>query len=117
MNCSDAGNYNITAEAIVRGVCDYLGINLAGINDQKEIPSAYALKQNYPNPFNPLTKIDVQLKQSGGNIRLSIVDISGNEIKVLANNYIPAGVKSFQWDSKDRNGKPVPSGLAVEMDG
>ena len=40
MNCSDAGNYNITAEAIVRGVCDYLGINLAGINDQKEIPSA-----------------------------------------------------------------------------
>jgi len=111
MNCSDAGNYNITAEAIVRGVCDYLGINLAGINDQKEIPSAYALKQNYPNPFNPLTTIDVQLTQSGGNIRLSIVDISGNEIKVLANNYIPAGVKSFQWDSKDRNGKPVPSGV------
>jgi flagellar hook assembly protein FlgD len=30
---------------------------------------------------------------------------------VLANNYIPAGVKSFQWDSKDRNGKPVPSGV------
>ena len=69
------------------------------------------MKQNYPNPFNPLTNIDVQLKQSGGNIRLSIVDISGNEIKVLANNNIPAGVKSFQWDSKDRNGKPVPSGV------
>jgi hypothetical protein len=34
MNCSLAGNYDYTASAMVRGVCDYIGINLSDIDSE-----------------------------------------------------------------------------------
>jgi hypothetical protein len=53
-------------------------------------PNAFALKQNYPNPFNPSTNISYTLTNSG-KVRLSVYDLLGREVAVLANEIQTAG--------------------------
>jgi hypothetical protein len=47
-------------------------------------PLKYELSQNYPNPFNPITNIKYQIQKTGL-VTLKIYDITGREIKTLAN--------------------------------
>jgi hypothetical protein len=54
------------------------------------VPSGFVLKQNYPNPFNPVTKIGFLLS-SNSNVRLSIYNILGEEVAVLASEDMKAG--------------------------
>jgi len=70
-----------------------------------EIPSAFSLKQNYPNPFNPVTNIEFSVPKSG-NVKLSVFDISGREVKVLLNGNITPGVYKADWNAAD-----MPSGI------
>jgi len=53
-------------------------------------PTVFSLAQNYPNPFNPSTNISYTLKNSG-KVRLSVYDILGREVAVLANEIQTAG--------------------------
>ncbi len=69
----------------------------------KEI--TFALSQNYPNPFNPTTKIKYQLPILT-NVRLSVYDVLGREIKVLVNQEKPAGSYEVEFD-----GANLPSGV------
>lgn len=71
----------------------------------KIIPAEYALKQNYPNPFNPSTTIQVALP-SDSKVRLSLYNVIGQEIAVLSNSVLEAGVHSFTWNAAN-----MPSGL------
>lgn len=50
----------------------------------------YTLFQNYPNPFNASTKITFSLKESGFTT-LKILNILGEEVKALIDEYIEAG--------------------------
>ena len=68
------------------------------------------LNQKYPNPFNPLTSIDIELKKSA-HVKLSISDLNGKEIRVITDQFLSQGVKSFNWDSKDPRGRDVPAGV------
>ena len=58
----------------------------------------YSLKQNYPNPFNPSTVIRYSLAKEGM-VRLSVFDVLGNEIAVLADRYQTAGSHSVEFDA------------------
>ena len=53
-------------------------------NQSNIIPKEFNLYQNYPNPFNPSTSIkyDVPVQSE---LKISVFDISGREITVLAN--------------------------------
>ncbi len=53
-------------------------------------PAVFSLAQNYPNPFNPTTNISYTLKNSG-KVRLSVYDMLGREVAVLANENQIAG--------------------------
>ena len=64
----------------------------------------------YPNPFNSFVIIKYILKKQD-KLLLTIHDVTGKQVKILSNTIETAGVKSIKWDSKDRNGKRVPSGL------
>jgi hypothetical protein len=55
-----------------------------------------SLYPNYPNPFNPSTTIRFSLHVSN-NVRLSIYNIFGQEITVLAEKRFPAGSHSITW--------------------
>jgi len=110
MNCSDAGNYNLTASAIINGICDFIGVNIAGVKKSSEIPEDFVLKQNYPNPFNPITNIDIELEKMSF-LKISIIDIEGKEIKVIGNQNYTAGSITLQWDGSNADGHQMPSGI------
>ena len=110
MNCSSAGNFDMTAEALIRGSLDFVGINIAKVENDLVVPDKFILNQNYPNPFNPSTTIDIELKKSA-HVRLSISDLNGKEIRVITDQFFSQGINSFNWDSKDSRGGNVPTGI------
>ena len=68
------------------------------------------LLQNYPNPFNPNTTIWYELPE-GSNVKIKIYNLLGKEIVELVNEFQTAGIKSINWDGKDKNGNSVDSGV------
>ncbi|RPI13778.1 MAG: T9SS C-terminal target domain-containing protein [Ignavibacteriae bacterium] len=63
-----------------------MGVNHIG----SKIPENFMLRQNYPNPFNPSTKIIFELPEKS-NIKLSVFNILGEEVAVLAEEEAKAG--------------------------
>jgi hypothetical protein len=74
------------------------------------IPEVYALHQNYPNPFNPTTILRYDLPEDT-QVRITIYDIMGREIRTLFNNQQSAGYKSVVWDATNDLGQPVSAGM------
>ena len=74
------------------------------------LPKSFALKQNYPNPFNPSTEIAFTLEQTS-NITLTIFNVLGQKVKVLADGSKNAGTHSLNWDGRDQMGAMVSTGL------
>ncbi|MEX2189619.1 MAG: SBBP repeat-containing protein [Bacteroidota bacterium] len=61
-------------------------------------PSGFALRQNYPNPFNGITNLTVQLDRRSHMV-LTVYDVLGRTIAVLADDVREAGTHLFQWNS------------------
>ena len=68
-----------------------------------EIPAAFALEQNYPNPFNPSTTIRFSLEQAQA-VTLTVYDMLGREVRVLADGVQPAGNYSVSLDGANLAG-------------
>ena len=100
----------MTAEALIRGSLDFVGINIAEVENDVVAPDKFILNQNYPNPFNPSTTIDIELKKSS-HVRLFISDLNGKEIRVITDQFLSQGINSFNWDSKNSRGQIVPAGV------
>jgi hypothetical protein len=60
----------------------------------------YALAQNYPNPFNPTTTIGFGIPEKR-NVRLSVLNVLGEEIRVLLNEEKEAGYHSIDLNASD----------------
>jgi hypothetical protein len=75
-----------------------------------KVPYVYALDRNYPNPFNPTTTIQYQMA-AAGNVKLTVFDVSGREVKVLTNERQTAGNHTIQWDGRNQSGMAVSSGV------
>ena len=88
---------------MVRGVCDYIGINLSDIDSELILPEEYSLQQNYPNPFNPSTKINFYLPKDGF-VSISVLDIKGREVATILDGKQIAGSKSVSWTGIDQSG-------------
>ena len=63
-----------------------------------EMPLATALDQNYPNPFNASTTIAFSVPQRAL-IQISVYDITGRRLDVLADRWFEAGRHSVDWDA------------------
>jgi len=66
------------------------GVVQTSVSQAQLKPAVFSLAQNYPNPFNPSTNISYVLKNTG-KVRLSVYDILGREVAVLANEIQTAG--------------------------
>ena len=110
MNCSEAGNYDLTANAIVKGVCDYIGVNLSNIKNDDLLPNGYKLYQNYPNPFNPTTLINFDIPEDSF-VKVSVLDIKGREVSVILEGEQTAGSQSITWEAVDNYDNNLPSGV------
>jgi hypothetical protein len=82
----------------------------SGIAELAGIPESYELNQNYPNPFNPTTSVKFSLLNPG-NTRIEIFDALGRVVKILANEYFPAGNFVCNWDGTDNQGMSVASAV------
>ncbi len=67
-------------------------------SDEKLVPATCSLSQNYPNPFNPATTISYELPRASA-VRLSVYDLLGREVEVLANERQEAGVYRVRFDA------------------
>ena len=64
------------------------------------VPSQYELMQNYPNPFNATTKIGFSVPEKG-NVKLSILNLLGEELLVLLNEEKEAGYHAINFNANE----------------
>ena len=69
-----------------------------------------ALEPCRPNPFNGSTVIPFRLLRTTP-VRLEIVNLAGQNIRVLTKGVYEAGVHEVVWDGLDRAGREVSSGI------
>jgi hypothetical protein len=74
-----------------------------------EVGSDFYLSQNYPNPFNPSTTIRYYLPEAA-RVKVTILDLLGQEIKTLVDGYQQAGEKKVYFDGSSSKGR-LPSGV------
>ena len=73
-------------------------------------PDEFIVHQNFPNPFNPETEIRFALTRNS-HVLINLYNTLGQQIGTLVDTQYTAGVHSVHWDGKDRNGRPVSSGV------
>lgn len=111
-SCSNTGKYDSTANAILRGVLDYMNITTDAEQVADLSPIKFKLEQNYPNPFNPTTIISFTIpnvtlgsssraesRDEGSRVQLKVYDILGNEVASLVNEFREAGNYGIEFKS------------------
>src|SRR3989338_5407895 len=78
--------------------------------EAEEIPISFRLDQNYPNSFNPTTRIRFSLA-SHENLRLTVYNLLGQEIALLIDEPLQAGIHEREWSGRDRSDRVLPSGV------
>lgn len=88
-----------------------LGIGCTvAIDENTQLPLAYALNQNYPNPFNPMTTITYNLPETA-EISLIVYDIMGREVAFLVNRQQSPGYYRIEWNGLNSSGIQLGTGL------
>ena len=83
---------------------------VVSVEEEPPLPVAYQLHQNYPNPFNPVTTIRYDLPIDS-HVRLTIYNILGHQVIVLADDHQAAGYKSIRWNGRNTSGKLASAGM------
>lgn len=73
-------------------------------------PLRFTLDTPYPNPFNLSVTIPFSLPEAAL-VEVSIYSITGQRVRSLTADRMPAGTHTLQWDGRDENGGEVSSGL------
>jgi len=112
---TEKNDYSYIDENLPAGSYSYklVQIDFDGTRNETEIvsveienqPTAYSLTQNFPNPFNPSTTIQYTIPQSG-EVRLSVFNGLGEEVKTLVNETKGPGVYEVEFSAND-----FPSGI------
>ena len=88
------------------------GIVLEALSASNFIPLEFNVAQNFPNPFNPVTNIVYDVAEVE-EITLIIYDLNGKEVQTLANGVHAPGRYQVTWDSRDKFGDHVSSGMYI----
>lgn len=92
------------------------GVYMAGITSVDESVAGESalsgvwLTDPSPNPFNPRVEIRFGLpaRMAAG---LRVIDVSGRTVATLVSGELPAGEHRATWHGRDRDGRPVGSGV------
>lgn len=74
------------------------------------VPAATLAITAAPNPLNPTTDLKFTTGRPG-RVTMRIFDLSGQLVKVLADESMPAGPHTLRWDGSDATGGRVSSGV------
>ncbi len=72
--------------------------------------SAVLSVSGYPNPFNGSVSISYSLP-ADGDYHLSVYDILGRQVRILADGFLRAGENTVIWDGADDYAREVASGI------
>jgi len=113
MNCTAAGAYDTTANAILTGIATYLGIptGIIAEHDNSSVPANSELEHNFPNPFNPETVLSYRVAGTGRQslfVRLTVYDLLGREVVKLVEGMQAGGTYRVRW-----NAAGLPSGVYI----
>lgn len=75
-------------------------------------PLTCDLYQNYPNPFNPMTTIKFSIDEDNF-VSLTIYNVIGQEVRLLIEEDLNAGMHEVQWNARDNHNSPVQSGIYI----
>ena len=64
------------------------------------VPNDFKLSPAYPNPFNPSTNIHYAVPIDM-HIKISVYDILGQEVSILASGFTASGYYETVWDGSD----------------
>lgn len=101
-------DFEVTAVDLASAAGQYAAVSFGFA--EPTVPENFVLYQNYPNPFNPDTRIDFTLPNTT-RVELTVFNILGKKVKVLANGEYNAGGHSVIWDGRDDDGAAVSSGI------
>ena len=75
----------------------------------------FKLMPNYPNPFNPSTTIPFCVPDdlSGSAFQIRLLNLQGEEVRLLKNEKYNAGEHSLVWDGRNEFGETVSSGIYI----
>jgi len=82
----------------------------SAVLDESVVSASFDLETNYPNPFNPSTTIAYNLVEPAV-VTLRVFNLLGQEVKTLVNEAQLPGRWVQEWDGKNTQGNPVPSGV------
>jgi flagellar hook assembly protein FlgD len=82
------------------------------LQESLPVPLRTFLGAVYPNPLNPTTTIEFGLDQSM-DVRLTIYDIRGREVRTLVHTKLDAGTYRQPWDGCNELGHRVAAGVYV----
>lgn len=109
---------DLTFDAVIVGGTVYKN-SLTGIEvtPSPSIPKGFYLDQNYPNPFNLTTTIQYSIQgnnfNSSTNVKLTVFDILGQEVRRLVETKQKPGSYVVRWDGIDNKREIVPSGAYI----
>jgi hypothetical protein len=78
--------------------------------EHSQIPESFRLYPIAPNPFNPRTSIRYELSHSRS-VTIGIYSITGQQIRILVDGIIPAGLHRIDWNADDDSGGMVSAGV------
>jgi hypothetical protein len=84
-----------------------------GVDDHNQngsVPASFTLGNPYPNPFNPSTTVEFNLPKRG-EVVVTIFNILGQPVRILAHETLAAGEHSITWDGTNDAGHNVASGV------
>jgi len=99
----DAGNQSEFSETVQMSTLS---------NENSMMADQFMLHQNYPNPFNPITTLRYDLPEDSF-VKVSVYDMSGNQVRTLVNEAKSAGFRSVQWNATNNQGQPVSAGVYI----
>ncbi len=79
--------------------------SITGVSRPLPEPCRFTLSEGYPNPFRGATQVSLELERAS-TVLLSVHDVSGREIAILAREMLSPGFHVFEW----RPGN-LPSGV------
>ena len=74
------------------------------------LPKVFELSQNRPNPFLLSTEIRYALPKEC-EVVIRIYDVTGREVRTLADKQLDPGFYRISWDGRDARNKPTGSGV------
>ncbi len=75
-----------------------------------ELPLVHNKLIVFPNPFNPQTTIR-WYNDSPSSLKITVYDLAGRKVAVLADRIFQSGPCSVQWDGRNDRGTSLPSGV------